>query len=377
MTLDGCLPSLICSPCYNRLLDSSSFKNMCIETNNTLQNYLLKTRCESVSVNQANEIISPEICVSSNPEEMKLENQDRNGVTGNENTVKQIPEPSSEILSALGLIPVTSKSESNNENDTEAINTSHKKSKRNFKCRECDYKAVDYAAYKRHLVRHGEEPYTCKICGKRFSKVRALKEHSVASHSGGTPYSCRQCPARFSTLTDLTVHIRKHSGNTDAHACPVCPRRFATSKQLREHSATHEFDRKPSDKYKRTATGSGNHACTQCERRFRKKCDLERHERVHSGAKPYSCPICKGRFQQAHNLTKHMVTHTGVKSYTCDICHKTFGRSDVLARHMHVHEVNKPHSCEFCNRTFARHSQLVSHLQKKHPVTVKAPMSPK
>lgn len=51
--------------------------------------------------------------------------------------------------------------------------------------------------------------------------------------------------------------------------------------------------------------------CDFCGRVFKKRCDLKRHERMHTGVKPFSCSVCSKKFSRKDNF----LTHIRMKHY--------------------------------------------------------------
>ena len=115
-------------------------------------------------------------------------------------------------------------------------------------------------------------------------------------------------------------------------------------------------------------TGDKPFQCTQCDKRFNNKANLNKHRRIHTNQRPFVCNICGQTYRQNYDLKRHMTRHTGKKQFECEECGRCFARKSYLKRHMSTHSKEQQirHECQICHRKFNQQRNLTLHIMKIH-----------
>ncbi|XP_040177232.1 zinc finger protein 154-like isoform X2 [Rana temporaria] len=201
---------------------------------------------------------------------------------------------------------------------------------------------------------HGDNLFSCSVCGKSFTQEGALVDHQI-SHTGEHPYLCVECGISFTLKGNLVKHQRIHT-NERPYSCSECRKSFAQKEALVRHQRIH--------------TGECPYSCSECGKSFNKKDYLVRHQRSHKSDHHYSCSECGKSFTLQGTLVRHQRIHTGERPYSCLECGKSFNQSGDLVRHKICHTGKHPYLCVGCGKSFTLKGNLVRHQRShtgKHP----------
>jgi len=203
-------------------------------------------------------------------------------------------------------------------------------------CTECNKRFECLSDLRIHMYIHtGDRPYPCTICNKRFNQLANLNAHKLI-HSDERPHACSQCDKKFKRPDSLKAHELLHT-DVRRFPCKDCNMRFARPQQLRKHVAIHD----------------GNLLCTLCDTRFAKPSNLKQHmlthfreeefknpiahKLFHSNKRSHACSQCDKKFKRPYLLKMHELHHSGERTYACKDCDKRFTRPQHVRRHSVVH----------------------------------------
>lgn len=234
-------------------------------------------------------------------------------------------------------------------------------------------------------------PYRCGLCGDRFQKLAALKEHHLTHQTQEEIDQLNQESQRtFKRRMPPKGRRRRGNPNGKLHPCKHCHRVFNHSSSLSRHMRYHK---------------GTMHTCVFCGRHFPQRCDLRRHIAMYhktemekkpglkplftnpqngpipsslNGEKNTSSPDEKTKSSSDNDQTASPEQHpkgkqspkAGRVNYKCQECGKRFGLLCVYQRHLRYHK-KEPSKCPKCPAQFKNSSSLELHLQN-HPSTGEA-----
>ncbi|CAB3246979.1 unnamed protein product [Arctia plantaginis] len=205
-----------------------------------------------------------------------------------------------------------------------------------YQCPDCNKSFATQSHYKYHMrVHRNERTYSCEVCGDSFFQMSKLQRHKL-KHTKEKKFVCNQCEKAFNNLTSLRKHGLTHTEERP-YPCATCGRCFRDSSNYRKHVAKHE---------KKCACGgwSGWGSCG------RGAC-AGRGARTAGGARrPHQCPRCPQAFHSSKDMRRHAAVHTDSKPFRCKVCNRRFRRKDNLERHIrNTHPDYSPSSAVECD----------------------------
>ena len=135
-------------------------------------------------------------------------------------------------------------------------------------------------------MRHGrgeEVKESCGVCGKQFSSVGALTTQTKFLHSTDdepvVEIQCEVCSQTISSFSNFKRHMREQHGDWDKRL------------NLDFHEGI------PNMKLVE---------CDQCEKKFKRKADLNRHIANIHEEKVFRCNFCENKYAPKDNLRRHL-----------------------------------------------------------------------
>ncbi|KAJ3653951.1 hypothetical protein Zmor_013171 [Zophobas morio] len=192
--------------------------------------------------------------------------------------------------------------------------------KRSYTCDLCEYKAYRLDLLNTHKLKHDKKllnvkEYKCDFCMYSTTRKRSLDRH-LFTHKGKSKHVCEFCKKTFAEKYQLKLHTITHTGEELPHKCEECGKGFLTNTYLKQHMETRHLAKEKKD-------------CLLCNH---DKCQ-------HSFSRYYKCDMCEASFSDKRGLDAHKFTHTGGEL---------------------------PFKCLHCGFSTAWKGNLRKHLQNKH-----------
>lgn len=198
---------------------------------------------------------------------------------------------------------------------------------KHYQCDKCQYNSKCRNRIIEHYRTHtGERPYFCEKCGKQFTNLNLLQNHSLRVHEGAKKFSCGICSKTFANKQYVEEHRRTHTGEKQS-VCHLCGAAFIYRSNLRTHMSKHDKLRK----YK----------CSLCPETYLYPTNLMLHMRKHRGEYRFKCKECGKEFLSGQHLSRHMAVHSDARPFPCGICGAMFKLKKHVWSHMKTHENKK------------------------------------
>ncbi|XP_037024768.1 zinc finger protein 391-like isoform X9 [Bradysia coprophila] len=199
---------------------------------------------------------------------------------------------------------------------------------------------------KKPYVRKPNKPEQCDICG--FIS-RSLKSHMLV-HTQERNFECDFCGKKFALRASLKNHIFAHI-NIRPYKCDLCPLAFKVKLILKRHMLIH--------------TTPLNIACSMCNKKFRRQDDLEAHLRSHLQYRKFACSFCSQTFVTSGGLKSHIGVHNGLRPFKCGMpkCTMTFINTSSASVHRRTHLIGNMYRCEHCFLEFKHFREFRMHTE--------------
>lgn len=108
-----------------------------------------------------------------------------------------------------------------------------------YKCQFCKARYAEKASFERHKLTHSEKLLLCGKCSFKCFKFSTLQNH-IRKHNDSNYFSCKICGRLFSKKRILLKHLASHNFKSNLE-CPICPHTSNANAELQDHIRAHHF----------------------------------------------------------------------------------------------------------------------------------------
>uniref|UniRef100_A0A1B0DQD3 Uncharacterized protein n=1 Tax=Phlebotomus papatasi TaxID=29031 RepID=A0A1B0DQD3_PHLPP len=192
---------------------------------------------------------------------------------------------------------------------------------------------------------------------RKTKKTQKKKPPPKMKYWRGKPlFECCLCNSTFRQKIRVEIHMRKvHLGLKKPCECKICGLGVTRLEGLRMHMKTHENGKRYSCR---------NEGCNEKYDVFQ---DLMSHMQASHDEKLWCCELCSYKTNKLKHLTRHVkIVHEKVRDFHCPYCQRAFGYQYYLKKHVMTHTGEKPFECRECGMKFIQFKQLKAHHVKMH-----------
>ncbi|XP_018578022.1 zinc finger protein 142-like [Anoplophora glabripennis] len=187
--------------------------------------------------------------------------------------------------------------------------------------------------------------FKCKKCNFKTLWSSALHTHSLLHKDKADirMYKCEYCPFETMYKQHIGPHKQRHedvSFFVAAHKCEICDFRANTEKSLKIHMINHKKKQ------------SNFLECNYCPFKTKHEGSLKQHIVNHKDVPLLKCPLCTFKTKHRRILNAHKLTHNKDKTFACGQCKFRTSQKAYLVLHirrLHLHPMSgKSYSCDLC-----------------------------
>lgn len=379
---DDGLTKQICENCRTKVIELTEFRQLCINSDDTLRYNILLDDNKEGSVG-----------------EFIVEVEEEHLQTFEEIIEETIEaEPDAVVVEFVVAEETEEYVESENENESGLKNDddeitakmkevhAEKESRKKHPCPHCD-KTFQYPSkVQRHIQAVHKDPlkqkkviikkHPCSVCNKffisQFKVRRHMRLHENELETGLQKRwtkgfkRCSECDLKFHAQTtfdrhklicDLVPSSRIERTKGHKYVCVICLKNFETHETMYEHMKCH--------------ASMKSFSCRLCDFRKTKAIrDIRKHGRNHNENVAYQCSVCNKICGNGEEIVTHLLRHRDYRPHKCDECDKTFFDKFKMKLHKNTHRFNedamKKFICDFCSKEFGVLDYLTCHIRRMH-----------